>query len=276
MSRSTPPTPLFDFLIGSILASRPPMERSVAADVLERSKLNEQQLLALAIVMKDINPMELPRLLAAFKGCGDEKIGEQLIESLSRSAAKSAIRSGDLEPLLEKFPEGVRNQGEALLASVNVGTKEQKIKLDLLEKNVVKGDKERGHLIYNSVKTACSVCHSIGYVGGKLGPDLTHIGKVRTERDLLEAIVYPSSNFVRSFEPVALKTKAGGALYGILKETSSEYVSLVMGPGAEQRIARSDVAEIAPGVVSMMPQGLDAVMSAQDLADLVVFLKSLK
>jgi len=99
---------------------------------------------------------------------------------------------------------------------------------------------------------------------------------VRTERDLLEAIVYPSSNFVRSFEPVTLTTKAGGALYGILKETSSEHVALIMGPGAEQRIARADVAEIAPGTVSLMPQGLDAVISEQDLADLVVFLKSLK
>jgi len=49
-----------------------------------------------------------------------------------------------------------------------------------------------------------------------------------------------------------------------------------MGPGAEQRIARSDIEEISPGAVSLMPQGLDAVISEQDLADLVVFLKSLK
>ena len=39
---------------------------------------------------------------------------------------------------------------------------------------------------------------------------------------------------------------------------------------------RVHVAEIAPGTVSLMPQGLDAVISEQDLADLVVFLKSLK
>ena len=276
MSRSTPSQPLFDFLIASIAASRPPMERSVAAGVLEHSKLNKAQLQSLVEAMKNINPMEVTSLLASFKDCSDEKIGAQLIDSLSQSEAKSALRSDNLQPLLDKFPESVRKKGEALLASVNVGTKEQKAKLDALEKVVVKGDEKRGHLVYNSQSTACAVCHSIGYVGGKLGPDLTHIGKVRTERDLLEAIIYPSSNFVRSYEPVTLKTKAGGALYGILKETSSDHVALVMGPGAEQRISKADVAEIAPGAVSLMPQGLDAVISSQDLADLVVFLKSLK
>lgn len=276
ISRTAQSNPLFDFLINSIAASRPPMERSEAAGVLNRSKLSPEQLLRLASVMENINPMELSSLLNAFKGCSDEKVGRQLIASLSKSKAKSALRPDKLNPLLEKFPETVREKGETLLASVNLGTKEQKAKLDQMEKIVTAGDKDRGHLVFNNQKTACLVCHAIGYVGGKFGPDLTHIGKVRTERDLLEAIIYPSSNFVRSYEPVTVKTKSGGAFYGIIKETSSDHVIIMMGPGAEQRIAKSEVVEIEPGPVSLMPQGLDAVISQQDLADLVVFLKSLK
>ena len=189
VSRITLSQPLFDFLISNIAASQAPMDRSAAASVLEKSKLGTEQMQHLAVVMKDTNPMELSSLLTAFKGCSDEKTGTQLIESLSQSGAKSALRSDSLQPLLEKFPASVREKGEALLASVNVGTKEQKAKLDALEKIVSQGDEKRGHLVYNSLKTACSVCHSIGYVGGKFGPDLTHIGKVRTERDLLEAII---------------------------------------------------------------------------------------
>ncbi|MFK5922375.1 MAG: HEAT repeat domain-containing protein [Verrucomicrobiota bacterium] len=276
LSPGVPSQVLFDFMIARIDAANPPMQRSVAAGVLARVKLNGGQLLKLAVAMKNINPMELTSLLVAFKTCSDENIGSQLLDSLSQSEAKSALRPDMLQPSLEKFSPELREKGEALLASVNLGIKEQKAKLDALEKIVVKGDAKRGHLVYNSQKTACSVCHSVGYVGGKFGPDLTHIGKVRTERDLLEAIIYPSSNFVRSFEPVTLKTKSGAALYGMLKEASSDHVALVLGPGAEQRIARVDVAEITPGAVSLMPQGLDAVMSEQELADLVVFLKSLK
>ena len=42
------------------------------------------------------------------------------------------------------------------------------------------------------------------------------------------------------------------------------------------RIARADIAEMRPGMISVMPQGLDTQLSKQELADLVTFLKSMK
>ena len=53
--------------------------------------------------------------------------------------------------------------------------------------------------MFNSAKTNCIACHKVGYVGGTAGPDLTRIGGVRSERDLLEAVLYPSASFVRSW-----------------------------------------------------------------------------
>ena len=53
------------------------------------------------------------------------------------------------------------------------------------------GDVRRGQLIFHSEKAACYSCHAIGYRGGNVGPDLTRIGSVRADRDLLEAIVFP-------------------------------------------------------------------------------------
>ena len=40
----------------------------------------------------------------------------------------------------------------------------------------------------------------------KVGPDLTRIGGIRTERDLIESIAYPSVSFVQSYEPVLVAT----------------------------------------------------------------------
>jgi hypothetical protein len=40
------------------------------------------------------------------------------------------------------------------------------------------------------------------------------------------------------------------------------------------RIARSEVAEQRPGTVSLMPQGYDQILSRQELADLLAFLKA--
>ncbi|MBI4326986.1 MAG: dehydrogenase, partial [Chloroflexi bacterium] len=109
-----------------------------------------------------------------------------------------------------------------------------------------------------------------------VGPDLTTIGQIRTERDLLEAIVYPSASFVRSYEPMIVVTKSGEDYSGVLRRDSPEEVLLVTGPETEVRIGRSDVAEMRPGTVSVMPGGLGEQLTRQELADLVAFLKGTK
>ena len=163
------------------------------------------------------------------------------------------------------------------MSSLHQDIAQQTARLDSLlgELKNLGGDIRRGQAVFNNPKAACITCHSIGYQGGHVGPDLTKISEIRRERDLLEAIVYPSASFVRSYEPVIVLTKEGDLHTGILKEDSgAETVHLVTGPGAEVRLAVSSVQEIKPGAVSIMPAGLDEQLSRQDLADLLVFLKN--
>jgi putative heme-binding domain-containing protein len=114
----------------------------------------------------------------------------------------------------------------------------------------------------------------MGYLGGTLGPDLTRIGQVRTERDLLESVLYPSASFVRSYEPVIVSTKGGEEYSGVLRKDATDEVVLGTGPDVEVRVARSDIAEMRPGTVSVMPQGLDQQITKQEMADLIAFLKA--
>ena len=44
------------------------------------------------------------------------------------------------------------------------------------------------------------------------------LGEVRTERDLLESIVFPSASFVRSYEPVLIRTGEGQVYSGNIKK----------------------------------------------------------
>ncbi len=136
------------------------------------------------------------------------------------------------------------------------------------------GDIRRGQTLFNSARAACSACHAIGYLGGKVGPDLTKIGQIRNERDLLEAIVYPSASFVRSYEPVIVATKDGEEYSGVLRKDSTDEVVLATGPNTEQRIARSDITDMRPGSVSTMPSGLAEQLTKQELSDLLAFLKA--
>ena len=132
----------------------------------------------------------------------------------------------------------------------------------------------RGQLVFHSEKASCFTCHAIGYRGGNVGPDLTKVGEVRTERDLLEAIVYPSASLIRSYEPVAVATADGKVYNGLLRTETSDEILLVTGANQEARIPRADIEEIRPSSVSVMPSGLDQQLSTQELADLVAFLKA--
>jgi putative heme-binding domain-containing protein len=114
----------------------------------------------------------------------------------------------------------------------------------------------------------------MGHAGGLVGPDLSHIGEARTERDLLESILYPSLSFVRSYEPVLVVTADGRTINGtVVDETESEYV-LATGVDQQIRLRRDEVDELEPSLVSIMPGGLDGQLSVQEMADLVAFLKN--
>jgi putative heme-binding domain-containing protein len=150
----------------------------------------------------------------------------------------------------------------------------QNARVDELLAATAGGDVRRGQAVFNSEKTACALCHVIGYRGGRLGPDLTNIGKIRSERELLEAIVYPSATLVRGYEPFVVTTKGGETHAGIMRKDAPDEIVLATGPESELRLARNDLAALQPGTASPMPPGMDAVLTKQELADLVAFLKS--
>jgi putative heme-binding domain-containing protein len=265
---------LFDLLRASLAPDRPPLVRAAAAAVLEKAALDRDQLIVLAEVVVDAGPLELPRLLPAFDRGSDEALGLRLIAALERSKGRSSVRPDILRPRLAKYPESVRMKGEALLASLDANTAKQAQRLEELIGALTEGDIRRGQLVFNSAKTACLSCHAIGYLGGKVGPDLTRIGQIRSERDLLEAIVFPSASFARSYEPVVVSTSAGAVHSGVVRSESSEELVLVTGAQAEVRIPRQEIDDIQPGAVSIMPPGLDEQLTRQELADLLAFLKA--
>ena len=268
---------LYALVLDGITIARPPALRALAASAIERADLGKDQLASLSeLLARDVvGPMELPRVLAAFSNSRDEKLGLALMSALERSRSRSALRAEVLDPVLERFPEAVRERGRALLTSLDRDPEQQARKLEELMATLQGGeggDIRRGQAVFNGPKGACSTCHAIGYVGGRLGPDLTRIGRIRTQRDLLEAIVYPDVSFVHGYEPIQVLTHDGERHSGVVREDTED--SLVLGIGADEevQIDRSRIAELRPGTVSVMPSGLDQQLSTPELADLLAFL----
>jgi putative membrane-bound dehydrogenase-like protein len=267
--------PRFEFLRELLRPDLPTTSRGAAADVLSRSKLTKQQLLTLCDAVTEAGPVEADRLLDAFQQSTDETVGLSLVTAL-KASGRGSLRAATLRPRLAKFGPAVQKQAEELYAALNADEALQRAKLEALLTEVHNGDIRRGQSVFHGQKAACSSCHSVGYVGGKLGPDLTKIGSIRTERDLLESIVFPSASFVRSYEPFMVSTKSGRQFNGLIKKDAADEIIIATGADQEVHVPRADVDEVQPSTVSVMPAGLDQQLSKQDLADLIAFLKACK
>ena len=97
----------------------------------------------------------------------------------------------------------------------------------------------------------------------------------RTNRDLYEAILFPSSSVVREFETYRVETKEGRLISGLIVSESEDSIKLQQQIGEPTVISRDEIEQIEPSPVSLMPAGLEQQLSDQELVDLVAYLRTL-
>ena len=272
---SVQPT-LFDFVRKNLAPEAQVSVRLAAADVLAKAQLDDAQLLTLADSVRSAGPLEIERLVAPFAKSKNDKVGRSVIAALASSQALPNVRAETLHDVFKDYEPAVQQETKTLYDLLAASTAERMAKIEELLTLLPGGDIKRGQLVFNSQKAACASCHAIGYLGGTVGPDLTHVGKIRSERDLLEAIVFPSASFVRSYEPMTITTHGGQVHNGIVRKDAPDEVILVLNAKDTVRIGREEIDEMIPGTTSIMPAGLDKQLTAQELIDLVTFLHAAK
>jgi len=264
----------FTTLLVTLAADVPLNMRSIAANRLASSALTDKQLRMLVASLHRVGPMELPKLLPAFEKGGSEELGLKLVEALLNADGVRGLRPDLIRPLLAKFPDTVQTSGKSLLKLLNASEEEQTALLESLLTSLPEGDVRRGHEVFMSKKAACNNCHKLGYGGGRLGPDLTSIGRVRNRRDLLEALIFPSASLVRGYEPVSAELEDGRVISGIITGEDQDEIVISIDAEKTSHIARSAIVQLQPSNVSPMPNGLITLLSHQQLADLLAFLQS--
>jgi putative heme-binding domain-containing protein len=83
----------------------------------------------------------------------------------------------------------------------------------------------------------------------------------------------PEHEIAPGFAAYSVETKDGRALFGIITSETAESLTLRQPGGGEENILRSNVAKVEASPLSLMPPGLEAAMSQQELADLLGYLK---
>lgn len=264
----------FALLIGGLDAELDPLTRLAAADALAIARLKDSQRRQLADELALAGPLELPLLLATFESGGDAELGHALIAAIERAPGRAALDSAMLRAVLQAFPPTCIEKAEGLLASLARDESVEAARLISLSDQFTTGDATRGRAVFFGSRAACAACHRAGPEGGSIGPDLSTIGEVRTERDLLEAIVLPSKTLARGYESWSVTTLDGHAHVGVITSEGPDALQLRTTDRSEIRIPRDSIDELAPSPLSIMPQGLDQVLSLQELQDLIAFLRA--
>lgn len=123
-----------------------------------------------------------------------------------------------------------------------------------------------------SFATLCRGCHSYGAGGGGIGPDLTTVGARFTGADLLRALFEPSATIADGYGATIVTTIDGRRHEGRLVRDDAVVV-LQTGEDRTLELRGADVRERRPSPRSLMPDGLVAAMTLEEVADLVAFLR---
>jgi putative heme-binding domain-containing protein len=139
----------------------------------------------------------------------------------------------------------------------------------------MKGDALRGAKVFAEVGT-CAKCHKVNGAGKDVGPDLSAIGGKLSREAFFESVLYPSAGISHNYETYLLQLDSGNTVSGVVTSQTAESVTLVTQDAITRTFKRSEIERMAKSNISMMPADLQKVMSAQELADVVEYMTTLK
>jgi putative heme-binding domain-containing protein len=141
----------------------------------------------------------------------------------------------------------------------------------------LKGDAARGReLFFKAAGLQCVNCHKVAGTGSTLGPDLSAIGKKSNRAQILESLLEPSKVIDPPYVAYLVETTDGTAHTGLLAAKTEREVVLKDATGKEVRIPARKVTSLVPQKKSLMPDLLLRDLTAEQAADLLEFLVSLK
>ncbi len=141
----------------------------------------------------------------------------------------------------------------------------------------LRGNAQRGRKQFlTSQVLQCRNCHRLAGQGDMVGPDLDGIGSQRSRGELLDSILRPSARIEPKFATVSLVTVDDQVLVGLQLDRNAKAITLKTAEGKTHVVPHDDILHATTQTNSLMPQGLAAEMTQQQLVDLLEFLVSLK
>jgi putative heme-binding domain-containing protein len=134
------------------------------------------------------------------------------------------------------------------------------------------GEKPRGKELFTKV---CATCHRAEGQGFEVGPSLETVAG-RTPEDLLVHILDPNREVAANYVGYIVQTTDGQSLSGLIAEESAHALTLRRASAASDVVPRARIEGVASTGLTLMPEGLEAGLQPQDLANLIAYIRGLQ
>ncbi|MBM3877225.1 MAG: c-type cytochrome [Verrucomicrobia bacterium] len=243
----------------------------------------EVQQAAMTSLKKLASPLVAESLLAKWNELMPAVRGEALSALLSRAewtqSLLGAIEAGKLtasalglaqqQVLLAHTQPAIRERAAKLFTRVNPDRAKVIERFKGVE--ALTGNAQRGGAVFGGL---CGTCHRVGGGGrGGVGPDLGTVAD-KPVSQLLTAILDPSQAVDPAYVYYIGYTKDFRDVSGIIVAETPNSITLRNAGGQDDTVLRADLVELKTGGLSMMPEGLEANLNPQAMADLIAFIKS--
>jgi putative heme-binding domain-containing protein len=130
------------------------------------------------------------------------------------------------------------------------------------------GDPEKGRLTFGA---RCMICHRFSGTGIVVGPDLD-ASRISGREKVLGNILEPSREITAGYPLGIVETKKKEIISGIIASESAAGIVLRLAGGADRFVRKADIEKVDRPARSLMPEGIEAGLTPQDVADLLEFL----
>jgi putative membrane-bound dehydrogenase-like protein len=189
---------------------------------------------------------------------------------------KGDLKLGELNLDLEQRRTLLRESSDDIKtrAAKFIGDEEYSNRKAVLDEWLAKlpaeGNAAAGRPVFEQL---CAQCHRAADLGKNVGPDLTSISH-RSVEDILYNIIDPSMAINPIYSNYQVETKSGDLVTGILTAETPDSVTLLQANELKTTLPRADIQKLRSTGTSLMPEGVEATLTSQQMRDLIAFLQS--
>lgn len=197
---------------------------------------------------------------------------KDLLEAVQGSRIPaSAFSASQVQSLVKHQDKSIAALAKTALASVIPPSREE-VLAKFQPALAAKGDFAKGQTVFLQ---RCIACHRAAGQGIQVGPDLVTV-KTKGKEALLTAILDPHKEVAPQYIAYTVNTKDGQTLSGIVTKDDASSMTLQIMGGVEMNLPRSNIKGSTSSGQSLMPEGLEAGMTVQEMADLLEFIEQAK